>query len=79
MIKLVPMTGADDRCGSCGGTEWLGALITRRGDGDDIVGLEMTGAIVLCPECRIKAEAVLRGARKHGPPVRNWTRGGPDG
>jgi hypothetical protein len=52
----------DEPCDECGA---LG----------DVLVLEtfaFSGSLALCPQCRIKAEALLRGSRKQGTRVSKW-------
>lgn len=51
-------------CDGCGGENDVRLLRTANA----------STSLAMCAECRIKVEALLRGARKSGPPIRNWTR-----
>lgn len=61
MIELLPdpEQGPCDECGSEDGTMLL--VITCNG--------VITQGLALCPACRIRTEATLRGARKAGPHI----------
>jgi hypothetical protein len=61
-MRLVP---ADEPCDEC---EALGGVLLL--EAEHASG--WVGGIALCLQCRIKAEALLRGSRKHGPRVGNW-------
>lgn len=66
MIRLVPADDCEcDECGSLDGVQVL------------VVGQEVLSTTALCTQCMIKTEAVLRGARKSGPPVGKWGQQGP--
>lgn len=54
-------------CDSCGGTNDTQVLLVG-------IPAQTPCGVVLCAECRIRAEAVLRSSRKNGGTVvRNWT------
>jgi hypothetical protein len=67
-VSLI-LTKTDERCDECYGAENV-LLLT-------VAELEQAGiqaGLALCLQCRIRAEAMLRGARKNGPPAGQWQR-----
>jgi hypothetical protein len=66
---VIRLLEAEEPCDSCGEREDVLLLEAEGGTP------HFKGSLALCPQCRIKAEAMLRGPRKHGKRVRNWSTG----
>lgn len=67
-MSITLQHGGNVECGACGGDYDVRVLVAR----DDERGVT-NGGVFLCAECRIKAEGLLRGARKSGPRVGQWS------
>jgi hypothetical protein len=71
MIALLE-TNAIAQCGECDGGDNVLVIATvarMPNDGRNVV----TGAVALCGTCRVRLEGMLRGARKHGPRVPQYS------
>ena len=67
MLKLIAINRPCDSCGDDDGHH-SDCRVLLAGEG----GAGLPTGLVLCVACRIRAEALLRGARKSGPRVGNW-------